>query len=253
MGSTFLRMSKKYNKTLLLIASALLFLSIIAYGVFGCGGVFRLDVWTALFLGLFVVLIGRNSSAAYLVAIPLSIYAWINLGIPMFSYEGPSTAMVYRDLNNVKQIAISLNLYETEYHSFPDRLSSLQTILKATPTTFRIFSSPRGAGKLDSRYEGPLRKPRDPDPGPVREVQKWADVDDGDYLYIKPENNAKSDTILVMTRPGLLYHNKINIYTVGSECKTLEHREWTNSRPVLDFIAKWKLSHQSISTGGQPM
>ncbi|MSR64327.1 MAG: hypothetical protein EXS18_00920 [Verrucomicrobiae bacterium] len=136
---------------------------------------------------------------------------------------------------------------EDEFGTFPRRLSQLEAHYERIGQTNGvpdIFVCPRGAGKLDERYDGPLRKPHEPDPGPVLVITNWSQVDDGDYLYLQPPSNAedtKPNTIILMTRPGLLYAGTVNIALLTGEVRTLKKEEWQRNSEVqlfLDMIRK---------------
>lgn len=149
------------------------------------------------------------------------------LGLP----RAPEKVVV--DATNVHGIQLLLARYRAIHTSYPPRLSALE----GTVGNWKWFTSPRGASELNPYTEGPFRLwGREPYPGRVREIHRWREVDDGDYLYIPPPDNPAPKAIMLMTRPGLLYRNTINIGYVDGTVETVDAQIWQERTDVQSFL-----------------
>lgn len=161
---------------------------------------------------------------------------------PSSGYPRPSTKVV-ADKNNLKQILTCLERYHEEKGHYPERLSVLVNEDYAPKVNSVLWVSPRGAGQTEIRREGPLRlllSEYGTLPPPPRIMQSPSDLDDSDYLYLSPAKSGSTEaTIILMTRPGLLYRNQLNAGFAGGQVDTLSYREWTDNPQVTRFLTDW--------------
>jgi len=212
--------------------------SFVVFGFLGLGA------FPVLLVGILILLFRLNQAVAIGVTIA-------GLGAMLLYVDGGvvQKARSANDSSNVRQILLTIQVYHDETGGYPDRLSRLA---KSTQT-LRIFSSPRGAGEKQWLKVGALRIwLRKYTPGPVRQVRQWSDVDDGDYLYRNPGPDPANDAITVMTRPGLLYRNGVNVGQVDGSVQFLPERAWKERGDVVAFLDDLGLTNYlSLTTGGE--
>lgn len=214
------------------------------FGGFYCAsyllfGFFGLTAFPLSLLGMFLLtfILDRTLGVVVLVTVVLALLL-------------PALAAInvrrHTDSGNVRQISLGLQFYRDEDGVYPDRLSQLGKVMKST----KAFTSPP-AEEPDWFAIGPLRMWfHRYDPGPVRPIRQWSEVDDGDYLYRKPSTNALPDTIVLMTRPGLLYRNGVNIGYFDGHIIFTGEQEWKSRRDVLEFLKDLNRTNLlSVSTG----
>ena len=73
-------------------------------------------------------------------------------------------------------------------------------------------------------------------PPPPKDLKKPEDVDAADYLYQKPETGVPDKTLILMTRPELLYRRHINVGYVNGTVETLDLKTWTKRSDVLGLL-----------------
>ena len=201
---------------------------LILYGVVG-EGVYSVAPTAA---GICIIARGR-SLILKLLGVLLVVFACMLLITGMSGRYRPKTKVVV-DAVNVKNIIRHVEAYRSIRGAFPARLSQLSEMGGQTPPSY--FASPRGGGELDPA-EGPLwLLIREPYPGPRCKISNWSEVDDGDYLYLRPLNDAPAGTIIVITRPGLLYKNALNVGYLSGEVMTLSRMVWKNDAEVLRVL-----------------
>ena len=219
-----------------------------SFGAFYCAaylafGVFGLIAFLVVVVATFLLIFALNRALA--IVFLLATLAFFLL-LPAVSGARQKNRSMW-DLSNVRQIGLGLQLYNSDSSVYPDRLSQLSKVVGST----QVFASPRGAGKKDWLAIGPLRMwLRHYDPGPVRVIRQWSEVDEGDYLYRKPSPTAMSNTIVIMTRPGLLYMNGVNIGYLASRAVFAREQEWKSRQDVFEFLRDLNLTNLlSVTTG----
>lgn len=152
-----------------------------------------------------------------------------------------------RDVHNVQQIAFAVQSYREDHSVYPDQLSKLQKHVGRLD----VFASPRDPGAREWFAIGPLQMwNRKHNPGHVQRYRNWLEINEGDYLYRKPDARAPSNMIVIMTRPGLLYLNGVSVGYVDGHVEYYPERMWKNRNDTAEFLTNLGLTNYlSLSTG----
>lgn len=68
----------------------------------------------------------------------------------------------------------------------------------------------------------------------------WAQFSgEGRYLFVRPDPAASENAVLLMTRPGLLYGNAVNVVYVGGTIETFERGSWMRNSKVQTFLREY--------------
>lgn len=70
------------------------------------------------------------------------------------------------------------------------------------------------------------------------------------YLFVRPEPAASEDAVLLMTRPGLLYGNAVNVAYVDGTIETFEHGRWMRNSKVQTFLREYQERRKAQTSTG---
>jgi hypothetical protein len=136
-------------------------------------------------------------------------------------------------------------LYKKDEGHFPDRFSTLLTngYLPIPDDWQGLLNSRRLSISDYKAYKGPFSKefsnPADNYP-PIRFIATPFDVDTNcDYLYLKPLPGYTQNTIIMMSRPGVLYQNKIHVGYINGNVKLLNAKTWQKRKDAISFLDRW--------------
>jgi hypothetical protein len=223
--------SRKESLSLLGVLSVLCSLGFI---VLGMNAAFFLPLW----LGLLVPAAVRTWWS-WIIGLLLMVLG-LGMVFPPIGAAGPKARAV-NDLSNIKQIGFGVLMYRDTHNTFPVRLSQLQNEI----SDLKRFASPRGAGTINPWRQSPLHVWLTQSyPGPVKEIKSWSEVDGADYLYRKPPTDATDNTIMLMTRPGLLDNNWVNVGFVDNHVETLKADVWKHRADVTEFLKQAGVQQQ---------
>ena len=133
-------------------------------------------------------------------------------------------------------------VYEQEHGVYPPTLAEVAVDSGMEPNS-GLWVSPRGAGERRYDYEDGWIPDRllgvEPKAPPPIEPETPEDLIDGDYLYLPPERGSNPDTVILMTRPGLLFKRQLNVVRILSyEFETMTFEEWVADAEVRGFLER---------------
>ena len=132
--------------------------------------------------------------------------------MPALGQITPHSRMA-NDYGDVYQISMAITLYHHENDaSYPPNLAVLAEHNYVNLES-NVWICPRGAGTRHTRKDGILPDlifGIEPKPEPAAEITTPEDLIDGDYLYLPPMD-AHPDTVILMTRPNLLYKHHVHV------------------------------------------
>jgi hypothetical protein len=250
--------TKKKTRVMVCVAAPLT--SFLAYGLFGTavGGI---PVVVTTFLAVYVVvgggfsgrvLDGRNLIAAFVGGFTALIVAVIVL-LPTLGYASPRTSVI-NDRLNLRQINMSLMIYSADHGAYPPLISTMiETQHVNPPRTHRgsgsILHSPRGCGRRDIRYDGILQTLW-VDFGEYPGHKHTEDIDRCDYLY-RPPLKTNPSTIVMTTRPDLLYKRSLNVAYADGRVVSMSAEQWQADANVTTFIARARVYLGSLPQSRQ--
>lgn len=149
------------------------------------------------------------------------------------------------DYCNLKQNLLAAVLYKDNKGYFPERLSTLLTneYIPMSEDWQGLLNADRVGASNYKPYEGPFLKdfsnPPDNYP-PTRFIATPFEADiNCDYLYLKPLPQYTNKTIIMMSRPGVLYQNQVHVGYAGGNVELLNAKVWQKRKDVLVFLDRW--------------
>jgi hypothetical protein len=233
----------------------------LAYGLFGTavGGI---PVVITTFLAVFVgaggdfggrALDGGNLIAAFVGGFVAFILAGVVI-LPTLGYASPRSSVI-NDRGNLKQINMSLIIYAADHGTYPPALSHMIRTRHLNAPRHKngygsILHSPRGCGRRDIRREGILQTLW-VDFGTHPGYEHSDDIDRCDYLY-RPPPDRHPDTIVMVTRPELLYRRSINVVYLDARVINMPLQQWQQDADATTFIAQAQVYLDALPRERQP-
>lgn len=172
------------------------------------------------------------------------IYLPIWAGCDFSGGINPKSTLIEDKCNLIQDLRTVIEFKEDQ-GDFPEHFSTLlNNDYLDTPKGWQgLLNSRRFSFRDYQPYEGPFPDVFSNSPHirpPLRQILVPFDVDvNCDYLYLRPLPNHSPKAIVMMTRPGVLYRNKVHVGYIDGEVELLDTGVWQNRKDVIGFLNRW--------------
>ncbi len=220
------------------------FVTASVFSVFGFSFPFRVWVLTICVIPWFLPI---NSTSR--VAIAILLLCGIVFSAPAFLGRVWPHLGVQSDRANIRTVVQDgLFEYRRDYGVFPVSLAELssESQMRLPPSCLAIRDD---HGQCDLSQEGYFaflfrRRQENRVAKPL-----WDQFSgEGRYLFVRPDLAAPDNAVLLMTRPGVLYGNAVNVAYVDGNIETFEYGSWMRNTRIQAFLREYQDRQRSRSS-----